>query len=199
MKHMTSNRAAFDKYKVIAPRDVHLDGNSVLKAIGMNSIVVEVVTYEKMNRIRIKDALHVPTLHADLLLVSKLVSRRLKVKFIIGWRVVEKVGEFELWHRRLGHLNKKGAHALHTIVNGMNLSKISYSTFFYTYEVCIKSKQHRVPFLKERKRHMTKPLEIVYSNVCGPIRTTSAGNARRYCAGTGVQIMRRVDPCCKKK
>jgi hypothetical protein len=41
-KHMTLHRAAFDTYKVISPHNVHLDDNSVAKAIGRGSIVVEI-------------------------------------------------------------------------------------------------------------------------------------------------------------
>ena len=42
-KHMTPHRAAFDTYEVIPPRNVHLGDDSVVNAIGVGSIVVDVI------------------------------------------------------------------------------------------------------------------------------------------------------------
>ena len=80
-KHMTPHRAAFNTYEVIAPRNVHLGDDSVVEAIGVGSIVVEVLVRGQSRRIRIKDALHVPKLQVNLLSVSKLVSSGTKVQF----------------------------------------------------------------------------------------------------------------------
>jgi len=216
-KHMTSHRAAFDTYEVIAPRNVHLGDDSVVEAVGMGSIVVEVITRGKMNRIRIKDALHVPKLHANLLSVSKLVSSGLKVQFNLNECIVKgsdgeaiavapregnlyqmnfaKVhgadaahlvqsptgdGGLELWHRRLGHLNEKGVRMLQSMVSGMNLGKPSSPTTSLVCEPCIEGKQHRAAFPNEGGRRATKPLEIVHSDVCGPMRTASMGGAKYF-------------------
>jgi hypothetical protein len=80
-KHMTSHCLAFDTYKVLTLRSVHLGDDSILEAIGIGSIVVEVMVRGKINKIRINECLHVPKLHANLLSVSKLVSSGLKVQF----------------------------------------------------------------------------------------------------------------------
>ena len=40
-KHITSYKAAFNTYEIITPRNMHLDDNSIVQAIGMGSIVVE--------------------------------------------------------------------------------------------------------------------------------------------------------------
>ena len=42
-KHMTSHRATFDTYEVVASQNVHLGNDSIVEAIGMGSIVVEVI------------------------------------------------------------------------------------------------------------------------------------------------------------
>ena len=83
-KHMTSHRLAFDIYEVLTSRSVHLGDYSILEAIGIGSIVVEVMVRDKINKIRINECLHVPKLHANLLSVSKLVSSGLKVQFNIN-------------------------------------------------------------------------------------------------------------------
>lgn len=53
--------------------------NIVAKAIGMGSIIVEVVVRGKIKRIHIHNAPHVPNLQANLLLVSKVLLNELKV------------------------------------------------------------------------------------------------------------------------
>ena len=42
-KHMTPHKEAFHSNEVISPRNVHLDDDSVVDAVGVGSIVVEVV------------------------------------------------------------------------------------------------------------------------------------------------------------
>jgi hypothetical protein len=55
--------------------------DSIVEAIGMGSILVEVMVKGRIGRIRIKDVLHVPKLHANLLSVSKILSSGCKVQF----------------------------------------------------------------------------------------------------------------------
>ena len=80
-QHMTPNRHAFDTYESISSRNVFLGDNGMVEALGKGSILVESQVKGKMRRIRIYDVLHVPKLHANLLSVSKLVARGLRVHF----------------------------------------------------------------------------------------------------------------------
>ena len=64
-KHMISHRAAFNTYEVIASCIVHLGYNSVVKVIGMESIIVETIMNDNINQICIKDALYMLKLHAN--------------------------------------------------------------------------------------------------------------------------------------
>ena len=216
-KHMTPHKEAFATYEVISPRNVHMGDDSIVEAVGMGSIVVEVMVRGQPKRIRIHDALHVPMLKANLLSVSKLVSSGLKVVFNIEGCIVnapsgeiiarapregnlyqmtftkvyvaEKAnaaqvssnqGALELWHRRLGHLNVKGVSALQHMVSGMDLRKPLNSTLPLACKGCIEGKQHRVAFPSDGGRRATKVLEIVHSDVCGPMRTTSIGGGKYF-------------------
>jgi hypothetical protein len=58
-KHMTPHRAAFDMYEVIPTCNVHMGDDSIVEAIGMGSILVEVMVKGRTKRIKIKDVLHV--------------------------------------------------------------------------------------------------------------------------------------------
>jgi hypothetical protein len=78
---MTPHKATFDIYEVIPTRNVHMGDDSIVEAIGIRSILVEVMVKGRTRRIRIKDVLHVPKLHANLLSVSKTLSSGCKVQF----------------------------------------------------------------------------------------------------------------------
>lgn len=80
-KCITSHKAAFSTYEVIATCNVHLDDESVVEAIGIASIVVKAFVRDKINRIHIKDKFHMPKLLANLLSVIKLVSNGFKIQF----------------------------------------------------------------------------------------------------------------------
>lgn len=52
--------------------------------------------------------------------------------------------------------------------------------FLLFYETYIEGKQHRVVIPNEGGRQATKPLEIVYFDVCGLMRTTSMGGIKYF-------------------
>jgi hypothetical protein len=216
-KHMTAHRAEFDTYEVIPTRNVHMGDDSIVEAIGMGSILVQVMVKGRTKKIRIKDVFHVPKLHVNLLSVSKILSSGCKVQFNMNECIVKafdgeviaialregnlypltftKVCEvhvanvpqtstidcaLQLWHCRLGHLNVKGVHPLQNMVSGMNLGNMPCPTSSFVCEGCIEGKQHHKPFPSGGGMRATKPLEIVHSDVCGPMRTTSLGGARYF-------------------
>ena len=86
----------------------------------------------------------------------------------------------ELWHRRLGHLNMKSMKSLQHIVKGLNLSSCKHDWSSMVCKGCIEGKQARQPFPKDGATRATKPLELVHSDVCGPMKTTSIGGARYF-------------------
>ena len=87
-KYMTLHWTSFDTYEVFPPRDVCVSDGSVAEAIEMGSIIVGVETRGKATTIRITDLLHMPKLQVNLLSVSKLVSKGLKVRFHVNECIV---------------------------------------------------------------------------------------------------------------
>ena len=88
MQQMTPHRQAFDTYEAISNCHVFLGDNGMVEAMGKGSILVETQVKGQMKRITIHDVLHVPKLHANLLSVSKLASKGLKVHFNVMGCVV---------------------------------------------------------------------------------------------------------------
>ena len=85
-----------------------------------------------------------------------------------------------LWHRRLGHLNIKSVKTLRGMVSGMDLHQLKVDASSFTCEGCIEGKQQRLPFAGEAATRATKVLEIVHSDVYGPMKTTSMEGCKYF-------------------
>ncbi|KAI5343245.1 hypothetical protein L3X38_011121 [Prunus dulcis] len=80
-----------------------------------------------------------------------------------------------LWHRRMGHLNLQSLKLLQNedMVLGLPEIKITNTVC----EGCTFGKHCRKAFPKEATNRATTPLELVHTDVCGPMQTvTKAGN-----------------------
>ena len=163
------------------------------------------------------DVLHVPDLHANLLSVSKLISRGLKVHFnSLGCVLKASNGEMlgvaslesnlyqldtnvmngaetsslahseatshplELWHKTLGHLNANSVKTLQTMVSGMDVQVVPNDVHSFVCKRCVQGKQARRPFFTEGGTCAIKILELVHSDVCGPMKTPSIGGTRYF-------------------
>jgi hypothetical protein len=81
------------------------------------------------------------------------------------------------WHQRLGHLNMASFMKLEKIVNGMNLKEVP---LHHVCEACIEGKHQRTSFLKDETIRVSKLLELLYRDVCGPMKATSHGGAQYF-------------------
>ena len=77
-----------------------------------------------------------------------------------------------LWHRRLGHMSQKGMKILSRsgYVPGFDFSDFSFC------EHCLYGKQTQSPH-KRGSTRKSEPLELVHSDVCGPMPMASMGGA----------------------
>ena len=83
-----------------------------------------------------------------------------------------------MWHSRYGHLNLNDLKKLvnKDMINGV---KFKYIKNFDS-EICILGKQVQTAFPKNNKNKQMDVLEIVHSDVCGPIKTKSIGGNRYF-------------------
>ncbi|KAK9131203.1 hypothetical protein Sjap_011690 [Stephania japonica] len=81
-----------------------------------------------------------------------------------------------LWHIRYGHLNFGGLKTLHQRNMVIGLPQIAAPD--KVCEDCIVSKQHRLPFTQGKSLRAKKALELVHSDICGPITPYSNGGKR---------------------
>ncbi|GLU09096.1 hypothetical protein SLE2022_259720 [Rubroshorea leprosula] len=83
-----------------------------------------------------------------------------------------------LWHSRYGHLNFGGLKQLQqkNMVTGLP----NFESPSIVCEECVISKQHRDPFPKGSSTRARRLLEIVHSDICGPINPVSNGGKRYF-------------------
>ena len=84
----------------------------------------------------------------------------------------------KLWHLKYGYLSFAGLNFLSKkrMVEGLPSIVYSYENF----EACILGKQHRLPFNFGNSRRARAPLELVHSDLVGPMQTTSIGGSNHF-------------------
>jgi len=83
-----------------------------------------------------------------------------------------------LWHYRLGHLNFRDLKSMQKYGMVSGLPEIHVPT--EVCEECVQAKQHRNNFSKNAGSKTKNVLEVVYSDVCGPIQVESTGGNKYF-------------------
>ena len=85
----------------------------------------------------------------------------------------------DLWHQRFGHLGRNSLRLLRDqkLVSGMDFQSAKESEFC---EGCAHAKQKRASFPKGQATRASEILEIVHSDVCGPMQENSLGGSRYF-------------------
>ena len=93
------------------------------------------------------------------------------------------VAKLMLWHQRLGHVHEK---RLKTAVNKQLIVGVdtvgcnSSATELPFCEACVEGKQTRKPFHGLTDVQTTQTLQLIHSDVCGPMSVGSLGNNRYF-------------------
>ncbi|KAK4385581.1 Retrovirus-related Pol polyprotein from transposon TNT 1-94 [Sesamum angolense] len=83
-----------------------------------------------------------------------------------------------LWHRRLGHFNFQGLKILHQKKMMTDLPQIQ--AVEGACEDCLQGKQHKKPFPSGTSWRAKAVLELIHTDVCGPMRTPSHEQNRYF-------------------
>ena len=175
---------------------LHVAGVGTVKLKGLDGL-----------RIKMIEVLHIPGLDRRLLSVGKLAERGMRVEFqrssCVIWitkraiasgkkigkayflnceqeeaRSVEYVGvesEWELWHARLGHPGKAGMNRTQRATSGMPAMKQGIKKLC---SGCMKGKQTVDTFPSQSLTRTSPVLELVHTDVMGPMKTVSKGGTR---------------------
>lgn len=206
--HMSPNKKLFTSLETLSESNVIVADNKSLCVKGKGTITISALVNEQIRDIIIQDVLYVPELGVNLLSVRKITEKGYIVKFdehtcdIVNangdimavakprnniYSLVQPVNiayscksdTTSVWHRRLGHLNRVSMKLLRDKhACGMEFDDPDDRPC----EVCLKGKQTRQPFSTKMKneRRASRSLELVHSDVCGPMEKTSIGGSRYF-------------------
>lgn len=201
--HMSPHSDILFEKKNASVGEITIANNECLKVecIGKSRIKID------DESIDVNDVLHIPKLGANLLSVYKMVSHGNTIVFNANGcsiydstnkllKVIKPVdGVYKLcapmndicilankkesnammWHRRFGHLNFGMLRKLNAAADGIDVSNDDVQ--IKNCKICALGKQHREPFTTSEK-HSSKILELVHTDLCGPMENKSLGGAR---------------------
>jgi gag-polypeptide of LTR copia-type/Integrase core domain/GAG-pre-integrase domain len=90
---------------------------------------------------------------------------------------VKELNQTELWHLRYGHLNINVLKLLNqkNMVYGLpELGELGLC------EACVYGKQSKLAFPKDKAKRVTRLLELVHTDLCGPMETPSFGGSKYF-------------------
>lgn len=88
----------------------------------------------------------------------------------------------ELWHRRFGHLNARSLEKLisEDMCVGLKLNGRQKNDTVIVCEPCVEAKQTRNPFQVRKEPRSSRILELIHSDVCGPVKPIGVGGMRYF-------------------
>lgn len=90
---------------------------------------------------------------------------------------VTELNQSRLWHLRYGHLNVNGLKLLKQKNMVVGLPEIEEVGLC---EGCILGKQSKLPFPKDQSLRATRVLELVHTDLCGPMEASSMGGSKYF-------------------
>lgn len=204
--HMTSRKDWM--YNVTEPsvKNITVANREPLAVKGVGCVDIH-VSQDKV--IKVNNVLYVPGLAANLLSVSTIVKNGHKVNFnnkgceiqngqdevictatlsnklyIMDSRKevahlttsAQDCNSTYLWHMRMGHLNISDVKKLPGCSDGVALTQDQSNV---TCTHCMEGRQARLPFKNVGSR-ATRPLELIHSDLCGPMENASFGGMRYF-------------------
>lgn len=204
--HVTNNKRLFESFEETKSK-VTVANNSNENGNGKGTIGINLVNEngEHINA-KLTDVLYAPNIHGNLISVKKLMSNGFAVKFDKGMceimqnnkqvAVADDVnGLFRLrqqneinacttnghcihhWHRIFGHLDPEAIKYMHNknMIDGLQIADCGLKL---QCETCIKAKTTRHPFPKKSQSKSKAILDLIHTDVCGPMQTESNGKKR---------------------
>ena len=193
-----------------SPVAINLADNSAIYAHGSGDAQLIVIDGNISRNIVLNNVLYVPDIKKKLVSIPAIIKKGIDVSFVNNNCIFKVNGnsynigklnngdklyklnlsnescyvmsnDVELWHLRYGHLSHDNILKLHKneLVKGMDIKSKSYSPKSPC-DGCLLGKQHRQPFPKKSNSNSAKPLELIHSDVCGPMKINSLGGSRYF-------------------
>lgn len=205
--HMCSNKEWMYNIREPSVKTITVANSEPLTVEGAGEINVNI---SQGGKIQLKNVLYVPGLAANLISVSTITKSGFKVVFNEKGCIVNDANgrlicsatlnnklyvldlqskvetahlvsnnsnDLWLWHLRMAHLNVSDIQKLPSCAEGIVLKQNAKSNMYCS--SCLEGKQSRLPF-KHVGTRATKPLEVIHSDLCGPMESMSYGGMRYF-------------------
>ena len=205
--HMCSTKSLFDSLEMCTKESfVTLANGQRVKIAGIGTALLPSYLNNVGKDIKLFRTLYIPDLNENLISVSKAASSKVKVVFegdkakiysktgtllftadqsrglyivsrsdrVLATR--ESNNSLNLWHRRMGHLNITSLKQLQSAGMVTGLPEV-FKSDASSCVSCICAKQCVKPFSVSENKRTKRKLELVHSDLCGPMRTASLSKA----------------------
>ena len=178
-------------------------GKGSVTTAGVKTAVLNVIVQGRTRRIKLKEVLHVSTMRVNLMSVGMMEERGAEVSFKGGKTIIkmnEKIAAFgrrknglyhldmaplsdvsavaslQLWHERLGNVNVSGVERM---IKNKDIDGLKSSSMVVTdvCEPCVYGKAAMTPMTSAGGGRVTKRLELVHSDLGGPLSEPSRGGS----------------------
>lgn len=215
--HITMNRNRLSETSASTHKEIVVGNSSRLPVECVGDAEMTISNGNKATGVTVKDVLCVPDICANLLSVSQMTKQGKTVVFDnVSCRIYDEDRELmataplvddmyqlngkklnrcnvaksaqpdqELWHRRMGHTCHENLLSTRKATVGMQFTEGKRERCI----TCVKGKQTRSPFGRTGDRAVNV-LDLIHSDVLGPISTASFGGAR--------YLLTFVDDCSRK-
>ena len=198
-RHMCPTKEMLEDVNLVKGGMVHTAcGTVAVEGVGASSLTLD------RRQIGVQDILYVPNLKVNLLSISQMAKKGNRIVFDKnGCTVFDELGQrlasvndeggvykirsdtcyaaqevpeqsALMWHRRLGHMNAQTMIKMKKAVSGLNFSDLAGVKDCKT---CSEAKQHVLPF-QSSSSSTTRILELLHTDLMGPMETESIGRAR---------------------
>ncbi|KAG6460307.1 hypothetical protein O3G_MSEX011897 [Manduca sexta] len=206
-RHMCRERKWMHNVSSSTVSHIKVADNKTVAVLGCGNVDLQIRDSDgKPQTIQIRNVLYVPSLITNLISVSQMTKNGCEVKFekdycqiykddkliftalqhnnmyVLNYfsetsALLSKVDEYDLnlWHQRMGHLNFTNLMKIEENAEGVKLSKKGNQIC----TTCLEGKMTRLPF-KDIGTRASEPLQLIHSDLCGPMETISLGGARYY-------------------
>ncbi|KAK2426495.1 hypothetical protein QL285_025158 [Trifolium repens] len=196
--HMTYDRELFRELDEAIFSKVKIGNGAYIEVKGRGTVAIEGHTGLKL----IHDVLYVPEINQNLLSVPQLLEKGYKVlfedkncmikdsegrevfnvqmkgkSFALDFMnkqqaaVHKEVNSTTLWHKRLGHFHHNAL--MYLKKNNLAKNSLELEEELPTCDVCQYGKQTRLPFPRKSAWRATERLQLIHTDVGGPMRTPS--------------------------
>lgn len=206
--HMTMKRDWLYDESPPPISSIRIANDKMLQVKSCGKINLNVIAKDGSEQtIQVKNVLYVPELASNLLSVSQMIKNGCSVQFsnhgckilnnknaevasaklinnmyrlntnsISAYICKNNENDYYLWHQRMAHLNFTDLNKLPECAEGVKLLENKNKMIC---EVCQEGKQSRLQFPTGGSR-AKKPLDLIHSDVCGPLEVKSLGGARYF-------------------